>query len=227
MKFKRLLKRGDQGSDVKWLQKQLKEKNFFEKETNGIFDEYTVKSVKIFQHKLNLKTDGIVNIILWSNLNIIKEKSTNIPSISVSNGLEIYDISKKNKSVKKNKIIIEPSNGSYNALYQSYSYDDVTYIIGGYDIMEDDMDGKVYQILNTKKYIKVKLCNWDKLIKVKDNYFNNIGMIINEVEEYEGDYYHKYSNKQLESLVKLLDYLEDKYGCDIKINSNYLSQKMF
>ncbi|MCI4667969.1 MAG: N-acetylmuramoyl-L-alanine amidase [Bacteroidia bacterium] len=72
--------------------------------------------------------------------------------------------------------------------------------------------------------IGIELCNWGQLtVNPVGQFFNYIGGIVpdTQVVEFEDEfrgftYYHKYSEKQIEALGKLLEFLSNKFGINLK-----------
>jgi len=102
MKLTRILKEGDAGNDVKYLQSRLKTLKYFTHPTiTGNFGGITTNSVKAFQKDNGLTPNGVVNNNTWyklfenkTNSNTtpnINQKFPYKPSIITSNGLEIFD----------------------------------------------------------------------------------------------------------------------------------------
>ncbi len=58
-----VLRKGDSGSSVRWVQEKLKIKGFFNHEITGVFGELTESAVKKFQQAKKLTADGIVGTI--------------------------------------------------------------------------------------------------------------------------------------------------------------------
>ena len=99
MKFERIIKLGDRGNDVSYLQTKLMEYGFYNDTIDGIFGHKTNFAVLNFQKSLNIKQDGIIGLLTWSNITSYKQLSpeyvkpgfTLKPSIVSDNGLTIYD----------------------------------------------------------------------------------------------------------------------------------------
>ncbi|GHU56599.1 hypothetical protein FACS1894132_14160 [Clostridia bacterium] len=68
------LRKGSKGDGVKWLQWFLK-KSGYDIEVDGIFGDYTEKSVKEFQRLNNLEVDGVVGKNTKAKLNTIFSKT--------------------------------------------------------------------------------------------------------------------------------------------------------
>lgn len=103
-----------------------------------------------------------------------------------------------------------------------------------------DEDGKIYQAFHPdywsfhlgikgskgkldRSSIGIELCSWGKLNKKGDKYFNVYGGEVPASEVYvlsnpwRGDlYFHSYSDKQLESLEKLILWIVNEYGISVQ-----------
>ncbi len=68
--FKRVLKRGLLGTDVKQVQLELQNQGFLSKsiKANSVFGPATEAAVKAFEKKHGLKNDGVVDLIGWNTL---------------------------------------------------------------------------------------------------------------------------------------------------------------
>jgi len=64
----RTLKKGDSGDDVKYLQRTLKELNYYTGEIDGKLGDATVKAVVAFQKAASLTADGKVGSLTWAKL---------------------------------------------------------------------------------------------------------------------------------------------------------------
>ena len=64
----RVLRNGDEGTDVALLQRKLKEENFYEESIDGLFGPNTERAVKDFQQANNLTVDGVAGPETISNL---------------------------------------------------------------------------------------------------------------------------------------------------------------
>lgn len=64
-----VLRQGDQGSDVEFLQQRLREEGFYSGQTNGFFDAETEEAVKLFQRSRGLSEDGIAGSDTLTALN--------------------------------------------------------------------------------------------------------------------------------------------------------------
>ena len=69
--FRRILKRGCKGEDVKYLQKTLNEKWNCGLEVDGVFGSKTLKAVKQIQRRFNIKDDGAVGRITATHMGIL------------------------------------------------------------------------------------------------------------------------------------------------------------
>lgn len=143
---------------------------------------------------------------------------------------------------EKDKIFIHFTNGRKSATQAitSWSKDELN-ISSAYVI--DAFDGKIYECFNPdywgwhlgvkgtngvldRKSIGVELCSYGPLKKVGDKFFawpSNWSTEVDSSEvyvledSYRGNkYYHSYSNEQLESLEKILDFLIDHYEINIQ-----------
>ena len=227
MKFSRVLSKGMHGSDIKWVQEQLVRMNLYDITPNGFFNQETTDAIKKLQTKLGQNTNGVINVILWNNIQKnsvnIKKKTIDIASVSVSNGVQIYDRIQNlnNDNVLSNKKIINVgfSNGSGNAELSCDVIKNVSYFIGYDGIIFRALD----DIKNDSEFINIRLCNWGEVILNKDNKFINcVGIEISDIEEYKGRYYQKVSTIQKNSLKGLLIYLQDRYDIDVEYSADYI-----
>jgi hypothetical protein len=221
MKFNRVLKKGMHGTDIKTLQTKLVELELYDKTPGGNFDKETFLAIKKLQRNEGIKADGKVDLILWNK--ILSKKKTEkkeIPSIQISNGLKIYDNLKNSNnnriSVEKEKLKVIFTYGNHRPDLYSEVCENISYLIGGCDGTDNSFDGKVYRCLDDDKVpseeIIIGICNWGELIGYKSDFITKCGTIFSgEIREKDGLYYHKVSDKQLESMNKLIDYLKDKY----------------
>jgi len=93
---KAIVKYGASGKDVSELQGRLKYLGYYHGRVDGIYGWKTLKSVKTFQWKFGMKTDGIVGsktkLKLWEatkrwspEMTMDKPKSTSVPSSGLTN----------------------------------------------------------------------------------------------------------------------------------------------
>lgn len=110
------------------------------------------------------------------------------------------------------------------------------YTIGGFSKNDTKWDGKVIRnfeekfwsyhspFLNTTKrlnqsIISIELCNLGPLLNIGGSFYTRDGQLVDESEVVELDFrgykfWHKYTDKQIESLRKLLTYLVKKWDID-------------
>lgn len=79
--------------------------------------------------------------------------------------------------------------------------------------------------IDSKSIISIDICNYGPLIKIDDNFYSSGGCLVDKDEVVELDYlgynyYHKYTDNQIESLRKLIIYLQLKHGLHIE-RGNY------
>lgn len=101
MKFTKVLKFGDRGNEVSYLQTKLMEYGFYKGSIDGNFGQMTNFAVLSFQKSIGIKQDGIVGMMTWSNIvnhknptytpEIVKQGFPLKPSI-VTPDLTIYDL---------------------------------------------------------------------------------------------------------------------------------------
>jgi peptidoglycan hydrolase-like protein with peptidoglycan-binding domain len=77
-----LLRKGNSGSSVRWVQEKLKQAGFYNSEITGVFGDTTETAVKRFQQARNLTVDGIVGAITRNALN---QNNSSTPSPSTPN----------------------------------------------------------------------------------------------------------------------------------------------
>ena len=120
-----------------------------------------------------------------------------------------------------------------------------SFVIGGLDRNgsdKDAMDGKIYRAFDedywashlglktanntqlNKQSVGIEICNYGPLTKSKDGKFlTYVNSVIHESQvcdlgyKFRGfQYYHKYTDKQIESLKSLMLFLSQKYNIDLK-----------
>lgn len=74
MKLQRVIILKMSGEDVRFLQNKLKEYGFFKERVDGYFGQNLLIAVTNFQRDVNLKPDGVVGPMTWSNLLNYQEK---------------------------------------------------------------------------------------------------------------------------------------------------------
>jgi hypothetical protein len=252
MKLTRIIKNKMSGDDVRFLQTKLKEHGFYNGPISGYYSQDTLISITNFQRKLNIKPDGVITNITWSNLinykkQIIADKDNFKYNLSLvtNNNLKIYDsnISDNNyfyiEETPKLNIWLKGSNSIYlheTQTWDKYVKSDViyksspTYTICGYNENDNIWDGKVIRNYDDKYWsyhspytnltkklnmssVSIEIKNYGQLIKIDNKFYTRTGLIINDNEVYniEDKYWHKYSDKQIESLGKLIEYLISKW----------------
>jgi peptidoglycan hydrolase-like protein with peptidoglycan-binding domain/GH25 family lysozyme M1 (1,4-beta-N-acetylmuramidase) len=84
-----ILKKGDQGNDVKLLQTKLKYINYYSGAINGIFDDILEQAVRLFQKKNQLNVDGILHPSTWVK---ILHTTTHYQLMKGSTGDQVQEI---------------------------------------------------------------------------------------------------------------------------------------
>lgn len=122
MRFTRVIKFGDRGNEVSYLQAKLFDLGFYRYEIDGIFGHQTNFAVLAFQKSVNIKQDGVVGMMTWSQL-VSEPESIEQPgnrfSMSpsvITTDFKIYDYYINDnylKSDTKDNLIIKGSLGSY------------------------------------------------------------------------------------------------------------------
>jgi len=83
----------------------------------------------------------------------------------------------------------------------------------------------INRLVIEKQAIQIELCAWGQLTKSNNAYYNYLKKKVDNNEVYElknkwrgFNYFHKYSDEQINSLNELLNYLCDKYNIKKEIN---------
>jgi N-acetyl-anhydromuramyl-L-alanine amidase AmpD len=92
MKLQRVIMLKMSGEDVRFLQTKLKEFGFFKDRVDGFFGQNTLLSVTNFQRDVNLKPDGVVGPITWSNIIGYHEKKKTIKEQNTPKLIKLVDI---------------------------------------------------------------------------------------------------------------------------------------
>lgn len=247
MKLKRVLKNGDNGDDVKFLQERLKDHGYYRDKINGYFGQTTMQSVASFQKNNNIKLDGVVGIQTWNKIlnykKVIEDKKDSSPKLEIDfkeDYLTIYKGSDNisDKKTLKNTIFLFINNSSSRpdlALNKGKSH----YIIGRKSSSCEDKfwDGKILKSMDDKYYINnnfenklinersifIEICNYGELLLKDDIFYNSFNKpILNreEVIKVGEKYYEKITDKQIESLTNLIKYLKSKWNIDFYITIN-------
>lgn len=167
-------------------------------------------------------------------------------------GLKIYDkiISDDfyhTDERKKNTIWLKSSLSNYRPDLRIGSYNGKVasnYVIGGYDDSDNFWDGKILRAFDDKfwsyqfvddnnlnsKIISIELCNWGSLVKIDNEFYTDSGLKVDnscviELDFMGKKYWHKYSDKQVESLYKLIKFLKRRWN--IEVNSGSFNSKWF
>lgn len=198
-------------------------------DVTGIADSFTLSALKAAQKRTSKEENYTNRIINYKNLDV---------DLSVNQASEQY-IKQK---TKKDKIFIHHNVGGPNPKYVSNFWDNISprsaspFLIEG----RGDSDGRIYEVFNPyfwsfhlgvkgskgkldKSSIGIELCSWGALKKRGDNFYNIYGDKISSDEviklekPWRGNYYyHSYSDKQLESLEKLIEHICVEYKIEIQ-----------
>lgn len=253
MKLKRVLKHKDIGDDVKFLQEKLKDHGFYRDRITGYFGQTTHQSVLSFQKFLNIKIDGIVNLLTWNKLICFSlSKDKNKTEIENKKDLEIilkeHDLviykggdNTSDKKTLKNTIFLFINNSSSRpdlALSKLNSH----YVIGRKSSSsgEDFWDGKILKSMDDKYYLNkfenqlinersifIEICNYGELILKDGVYYNYFNKPINSsvVLNLNDKYYESLTQNQINSIVSLVKYLKNKWQIEfnIKIDEDWFN----
>ena len=118
--------------------------------------------------------------------------------------------------------------GYEGTIVQAFSSRDWAWHLG---VKDSVFKGQKLPYKNLDKYsIGIELTNWAYLVEKRGIYYNYVGGIVNpsEVTWLEKPFknhktWHKYSDKQIESLRELLLYLGETYGISLKYNDDIFS----
>jgi hypothetical protein len=165
-----------------------------------------------------------------------------------NNGLKIYNISEDvdfyEEETLKDIIVISNSGSCYSPnlvnnywkpIYQEFNNllkRSSHFIIGrtiNYDgivirTFDDRYWSYPFYTKNAKNIISIEISNFGPLVLIDDVFYNLTGNKVSSDEVIEIDflgynYYHKYTDKQIDSLRKLLIYLQLKHGIQIQRSS--------
>lgn len=231
-----ILKNGSRGEEVKVLQKKL---NIT---ADGIFGANTEKNVKEFQAKNGLVADGIVDAKTWAKLGVV-ENSTALPSgLTIENDF-LSSGQYVSGKYKKDLIVLHHTAG-WDDPYQvisSWNRDTrgrvaTEFVIGGMRCTDGraTYDGKILRAFPEgcmgyhigasgasgmdARSTGIEVCNFGH-IKDGKTYANVVcqhNQIVTLSKPFRGyTQYHRYSDKQLESLKKLLLYIANRDNIDL------------
>lgn len=231
-----ILKNGSRGEEVKVLQKKL---NIT---ADGIFGANTEKTVKEFQSKNGLVDDGIVGAKTWAKLGVV-ENSNALPSgLTIENDF-LSSGQYVSGKYKKDLIVLHHTAG-WDDPYQvisSWNRDTrgrvaTEFVIGGMRCTDGrtTYDGKILRAFPEgcmgyhigasgasgmdARSTGIEVCNFGH-IKDGKTYANVVcqpNQIVTLSKPFRGyTQYHRYSDKQLESLKKLLLYIANRDNIDL------------
>lgn len=232
-----LIKLNDKGSDVRVLQELL---NI---EADGFFGKQTENAVKEFQLANGLSADGIVGTNTWNKLNDLDTDDKNhvkgfyekfhLPTGEYSSG-----------KTAKEYIFIHHTAGWHNPYNTIKNWAKDTrgmiateFVLGGQSIRNDDnsFDGVLLQSFPTGHYgwhlgkngnqsmhtnsVGIELNNFGYLNSGKTyagSYVHERQRVLLD-EEFRGyKEWHKYSDRQIKKLEKLLRFISERDGIDIR-----------
>lgn len=231
------LKKGSKGSDVVLLQQKLGIT------ADGIFGADTEKAVKDFQSKNGLVADGIVGVKTWDKLGVSSPNTISLPSgLIIENDLLKSGQYVPGK-FKKDLIVLHHTAGwdDPHQVVSSWNNDSrgrvaTEFVIGGKRCTDGRIiyDGKIirtfpegamgYHIGNSgasgmdARSTGIEVCNFGHIEKGK-TYAGAVcqpSQIVTLSKPFRSyTQYHRYSDKQLESLRKLLLYIADRDNIDL------------
>ncbi len=106
-----VLRRGDKGNKVKYMQERLRKKGFLAGKADGLFGLQTELAVELLQQFYGLKSDGVVGTRTWKILH--KEEKIN-RTYSVKKGDTLWDLSRKfSIPLQKIKEINDKNDGDF------------------------------------------------------------------------------------------------------------------
>lgn len=178
-----------------------------------------------------------------SNLNkLIIKTNNNLEIFALDNKVDYYEVDSL-----KNSIVISNTGVGYNPkdvvnfwkpIYNnSEKLSRSSHFLIGREYYEiKDFDGLVFRTFDDKYWsysflsdklddvISIDICNLGPLVLMDDKFYNLMGCLVSSDEVLELDflgynYYHKYTDNQVESLKKLLIYLQLKHGIQINRSS--------
>lgn len=230
------LKKGSRGEEVKTLQRKL---NIT---ADGIFGANTEKAVKEFQTKNGLVADGIVGAKTWAKLGISASTNT-LPSGLVIDNDFLSSSQYVSGKYKKDLIVLHHTAGWDDPHQVIYSWNNDTrgrvateFVIGGMRCTDGrtTYDGKALRAFPAgcmgyhigaagasgmdARSTGIEVCNFGH-IKDGKTYTGAVcqpSQIVTLAKPFRGfTQYHRYSDKQLESLKKLLLYIADRDNIDL------------
>lgn len=186
-----------------------------------------------FESKLELDKEEIENSLITVTKNDLK----------IYNTLESIDFYKE--QTIKNSIVISNSGLGYNPNFLPFFWKPIHksidnrfkkschYIIGRESDTTKKFDGVVINSIDDKYWsypfdedssrniISIEICNYGPLVKKDGMFYNLSGNIVNNeevinLEFLDYEYYHKYTDNQIESLRKLLIHLQLKHRIKIQ-----------
>lgn len=242
---------GDKGKEVSKLQKYLSMLGY-DLVIDGYFGNKTLRSLKALQKKYRLLVDGIAGEQTFAALKAAQKRtakeSRDSSRIKNYGELEVdvdhhMDSEQYIKQVfNKDKIFIHYTVSGPDARKVIKYWDGnspriaTAYVVSG----RGDEDGKIYEAHNPdfwsyhlgvkgskgkldKHSIGIEICNWGRLEKKGDKFYNTYGSMVSVDEVYELDdewrgikYYHMVSDKQMESLEKLLFWIIKEYKIPVQ-----------
>lgn len=183
----------------------------------------------------------VKNIDIDKNRLIIKTNN-NLEIFALDEKVDYYE----DESLKRN-IVISNSGVGYNPkevvnfwkpIYNNSKklLKSSHFLIGRENSEIKDHDGIVFRAFDDKYWsysflsdkltdvISIDICNLGPLVLIDGNFYNLMGCLVSSDEVLELDflgynYYHRYTDNQLESLKKLLKYLQSKHGIQINRSS--------
>jgi phage pi2 protein 07 len=182
------------------------------------------------------------NIDTTNSNNLIIKTNSNLEIYSIDDKVDYY----KTVSLKKS-IVISNTGVGYNPkdvvnfwkpIYNNSKelIRSSHFLIGRMNLDVKDYDGLVFRAFDDKYWsypflsdnlsdvISVDICNLGPLVSIGDKFYNLMGNVVpsNEVLELNFlgyNYYHKYTDNQIQNLKKLLIYLQLKHGIQINRGS--------
>ena len=235
-----LLKLGVKGDQVKQLQE------FLAITVSGNFDLATENAVKNWQKAKNLSVDGKVGPITWEAMGIastdLRENSSSQEALLIDRSY--LSIGQYHAGpTKKEWIFLHHTAGWNNPYATIKDWDNdnrgriaTEFVIGGPKITDNDpkFDGKVVQAFPAGGYaahlginsimhnnsVGIEVCNFGGLGVDGNTWAKNKpdpSQVVTLAKPFRGyKSYHKYSDKQIQSLKQLLLYIADRDNIDIR-----------